>query len=165
MDLDKLYREYFGSVYRYILAICKDRHLAEEITQETFFRAVKKIDTFRGESNIRVWLCQIAKNQYFTHIRKSKRIDSLDASDLKELIDDGVEEFILNKEASGEARRAIHQLEEPYKEVFMLRVYAEMSFREIGALFDKSEGWTRVTYHRSRLKILDNLEGRYENKL
>lgn len=77
MDLDKLYREYFGQVYRCILAICGDQHLAEEIIQETFFKSLKKIDTFRGESNIRVWLCQIAKNQYFTHLKKVRYTDSL----------------------------------------------------------------------------------------
>ena len=158
MDLDQLYREYFTSVYRYIFSMCKDSLLAEEITQETFFRALKKLDSFRGESSARVWLCQIAKNIYFSYLNKNNRLCELKCDESDNLVDESVESAILSKEQSEELRAAIHALEEPYKEVFMLRVYADLSFSDIGSLFGKSDGWARVTYHRSRLKIMDSLE-------
>lgn len=150
MDLDQLYREYFTSVYRYIFSMCKDSLLAEEITQETFFRALKNLDSFRGESGARVWLCQIAKNIYFTYVNKNNRLCELKCDESDNLVGDSVESVILDREQSAELRAAIHALNEPYKEVFMLRVYADLSFSDIGSLFGKSAGWARVTYHRSR---------------
>ena len=158
MDLDQLYREYFTSVYRYIFSMCKDSLLAEEITQETFFRALKNLDSFRGESSARVWLCQIAKNIYFTYVNKNNRLCELKCDEADNLVGDNVESVILDREQSAELREAIHALDEPYKEVFMLRVYADLSFSDIGTLFGKSDGWARVTYHRCRLKIMDSLE-------
>lgn len=158
MDLEHIYHEYFSSVYRYIFSMCRDSHIAEEITQETFFRAVKSIDSYRGESSMIVWLCQIAKNLYFTYLKKERHTVDIDKLDEEQLIDDGVEATILSNEQTHELRYAIHNLDEPYKEVFMLRVYAEMHFRDIGTLFGKSDSWARVTYHRSRLKIIDDLE-------
>ena len=70
MDIEKLYREYFTPVYRYTLSLVHDPDMAEEITQETFFRALKKINDYRGEASLKVWLCQIARNLSFDSLKK-----------------------------------------------------------------------------------------------
>ena len=72
MKFEEIYTEYFSDVYRYILRLSGDEHLAEEITSEAFFKALSSLDKFRGESEVRVWLCGIAKNCYYQHLKKKK---------------------------------------------------------------------------------------------
>ena len=83
-EFEAIYKEYFRDVYLYILGLSGNEHIAEEITEETFFKALKALDSFRGECDIRVWLCQIAKNEYYFFLRKNKRLvmtDFLEQSD------------------------------------------------------------------------------------
>lgn len=156
MDLEKIYREYFTTVYRYILAISRDPDLAEEVTQETFVKALRKISDFRGDCEIRVWLCQIAKNEYFQHLKKQKKREATEADLIMQ--EESPEKKILSKELSFRIQKILHDMEEPYKEVFYMRTYGEMSFKEIALLFDRQETWARVTYYRARKKIMEVLE-------
>ncbi|MFY9271644.1 MAG: sigma-70 family RNA polymerase sigma factor, partial [Thermacetogeniaceae bacterium] len=108
---------------------------------------------------IRVWLCQIAKNCYCSYLRKNGRVQTAELlPEIKDTTD--IEALIISSEEKMEIHRLLHKLDEPYKEVFSLRVFGELSFKEIGALFDKSENWACVTYHRSRKKIQEALEGK-----
>lgn len=157
--MEELYKTYFKDIYRYILALAKDEHIAEEITQETFFKAIKKVNGFKGGCDIRVWLCQIAKNTYFSFLKKNKRILSLD-NENESLNDDEVictgvslEQNFVNKEQAIQIHKILHNIEEPYKEVFHLRVFGELAFKEIGEVFGKSESWARVTFHRAKGKV------------
>ena len=154
-EFEEVYRLYFRDVYRYCLALTRDEQMAEEVTQETFFKALRAIDQFDGKCRLYVWLCQIAKNTYFS-IQRKKR----DRSELPEDIPSGesLEERLLTKEAAFEIHQLLHRLEEPYKEVFSLRTFGELPFRQIGELFGKTESWARVTYHRARLKIKEELQ-------
>lgn len=154
-EFEEVYRLYFRDVYRYCLALTRDEQMAEEVTQETFFKALRAIDQFDGKCRLYVWLCQIAKNTYFS-IQRKKR----DRSELPEDIPSGesLEERLLTKEAAFEIHQILHRLEEPYKEVFSLRTFGELPFRQIGELFGKTESWARVTYHRARLKIKEELQ-------
>ena len=154
-EFQQVYELYFKDVYKYVLALCRDEHMAEEVTQETFFKALKSIDSFRGQCKLYVWLCQIAKNTYYSMAAKNKtsRIE-----ELPENAGDALESALLTKESAFEIHRILHDLEEPYKEVFSLRVFGELSFRQIGQLFEKTESWARVTYHRARLKIREELK-------
>jgi len=152
-DFQEVYDQYFTDVYKYVLSLCRDPNLAEEITQETFFKALKKLDDFRGQCRLFVWLCQIAKNTYFSH--RAKRTAGL-STEPKE--DSSAEETFLQNETSFEIHRVLHALQEPYKEVFSLRVFGELSFRLIGELFGKTENWARVTYYRARIKIQEELQ-------
>lgn len=156
MDLEKIYREYFTTVYRYILAISRDPDLAEEVTQETFVKALRKISDFRGDCEIRVWLCQIAKNEYFQHLKKQKKREATEADLIMQ--EESPEKKLLSKELSFRIQKILHDMEEPYKEVFYMRTYGEMSFKEIALLFDRQETWARVTYYRARKKIMEVLE-------
>ena len=152
-DFQEVYNLYFMDVYKYVLSLCREPHLAEEITQETFFKAMKKLKNFRGECRLFVWLCQIAKNTYFSH--QEKRSTSFDAETEE---NQSVEDVFLQKETAFEIHRILHRLPEPYKEVFSLRVFGELSFKQIGILFGKTENWARVTYYRARVKIREELE-------
>ena len=151
-DYEQIYALYFQDVYRYVCALSRDANLAEEITQETFFKALKSLDSFRGQCRLYVWLCQIAKHTYLSHLKKRKEPES------EEPLSNSVEEMMLEKESAFQIHQALHNLSEPYKEVFSLRVLEELSFRQIGLLFGKSENWARVTYHRARLKIKEEFE-------
>jgi len=162
MDIEKLYQEYFLTVYRYILSISRDPLTAEEITQETFFRALKNIDNFHGDSGIRVWLCQIAKNTYFDHVKRQSRHTEL--PDEYGEPASSAEEGFFRSEDTKEIHRILHRMREPYKEVFSLRTFGELSFADIAELFGKTESWARVTYHRARKMIGDRMrkDGFYE---
>ncbi len=164
MDLERIYLEYFTIVYCYILSLSKDATVAEDITQETFFRAMKKLDEFRGDSSVETWLIQIAKRLYYNYADKSSRRKQIDENqpDLRAR-QEGIEDGFIRKEYSQRINRILHDLKEPYKEVFMLRVYGELSFKEIGELFMKSDAWARVTFHRARNMIREVLEN--EDKL
>ena len=166
MDIEKLYREYFTPVYRYTLSLVHDPDMAEEITQETFFRALRKIDGYRGEATLKVWLCQIARNLSYDSVKRRSRMTALTEHDdegaaefeLPAGSDSNPEEQLLRKQTAMKIHRILHDLREPYKEVFQLRTFGDLSFAEIGELFSKSESWARVTYYRSRMMIKEELD-------
>ena len=161
---EQIYSFYMKDVYKYVFSLCRDSAEAEEITQETFYQAMKSMSSFRGECKMLVWLCQIAKHIYFAGCRKEKRFSgkppeddccqtSGDAANVP-----SIEQRLLDEADAMAIHRHLHALEEPYKEVFMLRVFGELSFKKIGDIFDKTESWARVTYHRAKVKIM-NLMG------
>ncbi len=152
MDFEEIYRLYFRDVYLFILAKSENPDIAEEITQETFYKALKNIDKFKGTFAVKTWLCQIAKNTYLTHLKKQKYLAN-EETDLASLDSESAEVLYLRKNESLSLYKVLHYLEEPYKEVFTLRTLGELSFKEIGDIFERKEGWARVTYHRAKLKI------------
>lgn len=152
-DFEEVYNLYFRDVYKYALSISRDAAMAEEITQETFFKALQSIDRFDGRCRLYVWLCQIAKNTYLSLCRKQHRGEEFE----EEPGDDGIEADIMAKEDSLAIHRILHDLPEPYKEVFSLRTFGELSFAQIASLFARTESWARVTYHRAKLQIKERL--------
>lgn len=177
-EFEQVYRLYFHDVYKYALSLSRDEHMAEEITQETFFKALKSLDRFDGRCKVYVWLCQIAKNTYFTMRQREKRTESLPPAETDEWSEEtmsgrqpagsrsvgilsvggeSLEQKLIAEESALEIHRILHRLPEPYKEVFSLRTFGELSFRQIGDLFGKTESWARVTYHRAKLKIKEEL--------
>lgn len=139
------------------MTLSKDRCDAEDITQETFYRAISTEKSFRGESDSYTWLCAIAKNIFIDGQRRR----SVQEEELNEEIPDsdkGIEERLTDRDTSLRIHTIIHSLEEPYKEVFQLRTFGELSFAEIGSIFGKTENWARVTYHRARLKIKERMD-------
>lgn len=156
-DFQEVYNLYFRDVYRYALSLCQNESLAEEITQETFYKALQKLDSFDGKGKVYIWLCQIAKNTYISLCRKDKYLD-LD-TDTTQLPSTGnIEDNFCDQETAFAIHKVLHTLEEPYKEVFSLRTFGELSFKQIAELFGKTETWARVTYHRARLKIKEELQ-------
>ncbi len=155
---EKLYEACYMRVFSYVMTLTGDRMQAEEITQETFFRAISKKSSFRGESDEITWLCAIAKNCFLDEKRRGNRTEPI-REDMpgtgKEM-----EQAVLDRDTSFRIHLALHALEEPYREVFELRVFGELSFREIGMIFGKTENWARVTYHRARLKLQERMNAK-----
>ena len=156
-SFDEIYQSCFDPVYRYVFSLSGDSHLSEEITQETFFKALQSLDQFRGDSSIKSWLCAIAKNIWLSERRKKKTQPIDDASTLP---DPGIspEESIVRQDESMRIHRLLHRLDEPYREVFTLRTLGQLSFRDIGELFGKSENWACVVYHRARARLKKEME-------
>ncbi len=156
MTQEKLYEAYYMRVFSFVMTLAGDRAQAEEITQETFFRAFSKRSDFRGESDEATWLCAIARNLFLDEKRRQGKQEALP----EELPDTGkgIEQTAADRDTSFRIHMALHALEEPYREVFELRVFGELSFREVGMIFDKTENWARVTYHRARLRLQERMD-------
>lgn len=151
MEFEEIYKKYFTDVYLFMLAMSRNEDIAEEITQETFFKALKNLNKFKGNCSLKTWLCQIAKNTYLSHLEKQKRFRDDDLTHTQDQMD--VENLCIRKDEALTVYKVLHCLEEPYKEVFVLRVLGDLSFQDIGEIFGRKEGWARVTFHRARLKI------------
>ena len=156
-DFEDIYKTYFTDVFRYLRSLCSDELLAEEITAQTFFKALRSADKFRGSCDIRVWLFTIAKNTYFSYAGKQGKISHEPPDDGRDSGYTGCEIELENKERTLAIHRVLHRLPEPYKEVFSLRVFGELSFGEIGSLFGKTAHWACVTYHRAKDKIVSEI--------
>lgn len=155
-DIEILYNNYFKDVYLFVFSLSKDKYIAEDITSETFMKAIKSIDSFKGNCDIKTWLFQIAKNSYYSYLRKNKYLLELDSfSEAKGETD--IERSFFTKEESMKVHEILHGLSEPYKEVFSLRVFGELSFNQIGELFDKTDNWACVTFHRAKNKIREEM--------
>ena len=157
MNIEELYRTYFDIVYRYIRSVSQDGSLAEEVTQETFFKALKKADQFRGDCDVRVWLCQIAKHIWYQELdrRRRKKTEPLQENGTG----DGLENDYCRKEQTMEVMKAVHILEESGKEVFLLRITGGFSFKEIGEICGRNENWARVTFYRAKQRIMKEVGG------
>ncbi len=155
---DEIYRKYAKELYVYIYNLCRSETLAEDILQETMLKAVMSIDRFKGECSLKTYLCRIARNIWLNHVKKAEnRNISLDET-AEPVSWESVEEQLNNKMQSQAIHRILHTLDEPYKEIFTLRVFAELKFNDIGGLFGESANWARVTFFRAKEKILRQLE-------
>lgn len=156
MDFEETYKTYFQNVYLFVCSLTPDRILAEEVTQETFLKAMENIKRFDGQKDILAWLFTIARNTYFSHCRKQKHFAEYEIS---ERCEDTVLEKLIDREQADAIYLFLHEMQEPYKEVFTLRVLGELSFQRIGKIFGKSDGWARVTYYRAKKMIAEHMEG------
>lgn len=160
---EEIYALYFKDIFHYTLSLSQDPHLAEEITQETFFKALGSLDRYDGRKDIRAWLFTIAKHTYISHGRKDRQIQR-EITDRDTADDVHFVDRLLDEAQCFEIHKFLHTMEEPYKEVFNLRVFGELPFEKIGMIFGKSAGWARVTYHRAKRKIIAYMEGMEHEK-
>lgn len=158
IDFEKIYSIYFKDVYYFLLSLSKDKEVAEDITSETFFKALKNIENFRGDSSIKTYLFQIAKNSYFDYLRKNKKIVSLDDFESIEKDSINTEDEFLEREESAYLRNLVETLKEPHKSIIKLRIWEELSFKDIGTVYGKSENWACVTFHRAKRILKNKLE-------
>ena len=154
----RLYETCYMRVFSYVMTLSGDRSLAEELTQETFYRAFTRQREFRGESDEVTWLCAIAKNLFADEKRRANRRGEI-PEDLPDQAK-SVAKTVEDQDSSFRIHMALHQLEEPHREVFELRVFGELSFKEIGTVFGKTENWARVTYHRARIRLQERMDDR-----
>lgn len=155
----------YEAVYRYLFSLCRNEAEAQDITQETFLKAMKAAESFEGNSSLYTWLCAIAKNLWLNRCKKqSHEVLPENIADMKPDNETPIEQRVVEKEAAMHIHKVLHDLNEPYKEVFSLRVFGQLSFAEIASLFSKTESWARVTYHRARKMISEKMrkDGYYE---
>lgn len=153
---EKMYEMYYMRVYSYVMTLAKRQYIAEEIAQETFYRAFTAKSAFRGESDELTWLCAIARNLFLDEMRRqSKTLKA--APDINAAGSINVEREVEDHDASYRIHLALNELEEPYRKVFELRIFGELSFREIGSTYGRTENWARVTYHRAKLKLQERM--------
>ena len=152
-DFEQIYAQYFPSVYKFVYSMCRNPDVAEEVTQEAFYKAMMHIHRFDGTCQLYVWLCQIAKNTYFTHFKQQKRLVEEGEAPLPDSAAPDFERQLLDQDTARRLHVLLHQLPEPYKEVFSLRVFGELPFAQIGELFGKTDSWARVIFYRAKTKL------------
>ena len=153
-DIEQIYEEYFETVNKYLFCLTHNADISEELTQETFYRAVKKINTYKGECKMSVWLCQIAKNLWYDQCRKNKKITNIKEEDLLcEQVMKQIEEKAILAEEKISLYKKMQNLDEKTREVIYLRITGELSFKEIGIILNKTENWARVTFYRGKNKL------------
>lgn len=159
-QFEKIYEKYYRKLYLFLLKLSGDPALSEELTQETLYRAFLHIDQYEGRSTLYTWLCEIAKNAWLSEMKKGKRF--VEMQGIRES-DSGVnvEKEILDRQMREWMRREILNLPEPYKSVCVLRIYAELSYAEIGLEFAKSESWAKVTFFRGKKMLMERM-GKYQ---
>ena len=155
-DMEQIYEQYFEIVNKYLFCLTRNNDISEELTQETFYRAVKKIDTYKGECKMSVWLCQIAKNLWYYQCKKNKVI-SIEEKLLEIQSNDIIEEKVISNDEKISLYRKMQKLDEKTREVIYLRITGELSFKEIGIILNQTENWARVTFYRGKnhLKEVD----------
>jgi len=153
VDFEEVYSRYAKDVFKFCLSLCGNQAIAEDITSETFLKAIKSCGSFKGQCTVKVWLCQIAKNLYFDYLRKNSKMTAFPDNARS---DSDLEMELLDQTDVLRIHKRLHSLEEPYKEVFSLRIFAELPFADIGEIFQKSESWARVTFHRAKLKLRED---------
>lgn len=149
--IDEIYLNYAEDVFKYLMCLCHNADLSEELTQETFYQAVKSIDRYNGECKMSVWLCQIAKHSYYKYLERNKK--PLRDIFQNEILHLSPETELIHSEDKIALYRIIHLLDEPYKEVLLLRILGGLSFKEIGEIQLKNENWARVTFYRAKMKL------------
>lgn len=157
-DFEVIYVEHFHNVCKYVFSLCRNESIAEEITQEAFYKAMEHIDRFDGKCKLYVWLCQIAKNTYYTYTKKQKRYAAETEIDLTQQAEPSFENELMDKETIWKLHKLLHQLNEPYKEVFSLRVFGELPFSQIGELFGKTDSWARLIFYRAKKELRRGLD-------
>lgn len=158
--MKEIYNEYSKIVYNYLISLTSNIDIANELTQETFYKAIKNINQFRNECSVKTWLCKIAKNEWIDYYKKTKKIKEINIDEIKEglLIENSVEETYETKEQMISMYKRIHKLDEEAKEVIYLRIQAELSFKEIGQIMGRTEQWARIIFYRAKVKLKEELE-------
>ena len=153
-DIEKIYEEYFETVNKYLFCLTHNNDISEELTQETFYKAVKKIDTYKGECKMSVWLCQIAKNLWYDECRKNKKVINTEEKDLLNIQAlDTIEGQVVANDEKISLYKKMQTLDNKTREVMYLRITGELSFKEIGIILNKTENWARVTFYRGKNQL------------
>lgn len=147
-NMEEIYKDNYTIVYKYLLINCHNEDIAEELTQETFYRAVKNINKFKKGSKISTWLCKIAKNLWIDEIKRKNKFKEIDENDF--IIPDN---DVFANEDRIKLFGKIQKLDTETRDVIYLRLTGELSFKEIAQIMNKTENWVRVTFYRGKEKL------------
>ncbi len=153
IDIGKIYNENFIIVYKFLICLTHNKEIAEDLTQETFCKAIENIDKFRGNCKMSVWLCEIAKNLWFNELKKRKKIIFTDLDTIEIYNQYSIDEEVENKKEIEKLNKKISMLDKEVQKVVYLKLYGNMTFKEIGTILGKSEVWARVNFYRAKQKI------------
>ena len=156
--MEEIYQRYAKTVYHFLLARTANNDLAEELTQETFFQAIRSIERYDESCKLSTWLCGIAKNVLLTYRRKHPDMEDLEGPEAQILQEDSAENAVIGRISTIDLLKKLHGLGEPYREVMYLRALGGLSFKEIGEVYGKSENWARVTFYRAKEKLRKDME-------
>ena len=157
-DFEKIYNDYFKLVYKYLLFLTNNADISEDLAQETFYKAITKIHTFKNKSKISTWLCQIAKNLLLNEVRHNKKINIIPLSDNENLKNYYiVEDYIILNDEKRKLYNEIEKLDKTTRLVILYRIHGNLSFKAIGDLFNKSENWARTTFFRGKENLKEGL--------
>lgn len=165
-NIEKICEKYVDSIYRYLFCLSKDEEIAKDLTQETFYIAIKDIDKFREESSVKFWLCKIAKNVWYRHLRQKYKKTFINIDEVDIMDNFNIEEEVIDKDEKNKIYKYLAELNENEKKVICLRISGELSFKDIGEILEKTETWARVTFYRGKehLKKLMREESKNEKK-
>ena len=156
--IEKIYREYYDTVFKYLFCLTHDKEISEDLVQETFIRMIKNIDKFEGKSKLSSWLCEIAKKLWIDYLRKNKRkVELNENEELNIQSEQNIENEYKEREDENKVFEKIKALDEISQKVMYLRIKGEMSFKEIGVVLGKSENWARVTFYRAKQKVKEEM--------
>lgn len=150
---EDLFNQYFERVYHFTLSLTRNYQAADELTQQTFFKALKRMDSFQGRSDPVTWLCSIATNEYLNNTRRNRELTVEPDSPVLKRNVNSIDDLLLRNDEVMQIHRLLHALSEPYREVFSLRVFGELKFSQIASLFSKTESWARVTFYRAKCEL------------
>lgn len=156
-SMEEIYGKHAKTVYGFLLSKCGNHHVAEELTQETFYRAVEGVSRFEQKSSVSTWLCGIAANVYRSYCRKEKRHMGLESAQ-ERAGGKSLEQEVFTRLDTVEVLKLLHRLKEPLREVLYLRLIGNLSFREIGEIMEQSENWARVNFYRGKNKIIEEVK-------
>ena len=155
-NMEEIYKEYFETVRKYLFCLTHNQDISEELTQETFYKAVQKINSFKGNCKMSVWLCQIAKNLWYNELKKQKKFKNISEEDLDSIQNQiETEQLVISNDDKIELYKKLQKLDDKTREVIYLRITGELSFKEIATILNKTETWTRVTFYRGKKKLED----------
>ena len=152
-DIKQIYEEYFETVNKYLFCLTHDNDISEELTQETFYKAVQKINTYKGKCKMSVWLCQIAKNLWYDQCRKNKKVINIEENLFDAQAPESIESQVILNDEKISLYKKMQKLDEKTREVIYLRITGELSFKEIATILNKTENWARITFYRGKSKL------------
>lgn len=153
---EEIYEKYASKIYKYIYALCKSNDIAEEILQDTFYNAMKNIKSFEGNSSMYTWLCKIAKNNWKNYLKRKSKIEFVPLEE--DVLYNSEFDNVEDRQELLKIYQAMNKLDSITKEILLIKLHSNLTFKEIGSLYDKSEQWTRTRFYRGKLKLKEELK-------
>ena len=160
MDIEKIYSLYFTDIYKFLLSMTKNIEIAQDITSITFLKVINNPDKFNEVNDLKAYLFTVAKNSYFDYYNQNKMTITTDDINKFDLSIPSFEKDIIKSEEIDHITWAIEKLNEPYKSITKLRLN-DMSFKEIGVIYGKTDNWACVSFYRAKEKLRKILENNY----